>query len=276
MRFFSILGGFAFVLFILWNRLLRERIPRILDNNYTQFQLIIMCCVAVISLIMMCYYLRKILNIQIKENSIIIKIFNMPCLQIITNFFYQYILNAPLNTYEFLYKYVRIVNIVQFIGAKIWNMDPYKYPMHVFCFLMSLRIIVVLVFIFDVLYFRELDLFYKTLLILFVPLVINSILFIIKNTSKKNRDYIVLTHVKITSNQEKNGFVAEPVNNVSLTEEEIYAWYNTWICHTANCMFVDKIQEIQDYYGKFVMFIYYTIYTIGWCSVLIRYFLFIP
>ena len=270
---FSILLGFAFVLLILWNRLLRERFPYILDGNYTFIQLVLTIDLFIIFIFLSLYYLRKVLNIKIKENGLISQLLKIPLVETFVDFWYKYILNAPLNAYEFLYRYIRVADFVERLGARIYHIDPYKYPFHTYCFITSFRLVISLVFIRDVFYLHRLDLFYTVLNLLIIPLIINFFIFMIGHCSKQNRVYIEKNYINIESNETKDGFIVDPLAGVDLTEEKCLVWGNTWLFYTANAMFVDKIDEYKNKYDKYINFVFYSVYACGWGYIAMQYYI---
>ena len=70
LEIFSIILGIFISLLILWNRLLRERLPRVLDGNYEPYQIVVFVLLLFISLFSIIIAIKNILNINIYFNII--------------------------------------------------------------------------------------------------------------------------------------------------------------------------------------------------------------
>lgn len=257
----SALFGFLYICLILWSRLILQRLPKDLDGNYTSIQFISFCFLFFISFLILCINLKKLLNIKFSTNSIYNKI--------LSSSFYvnivKYILEAPKNLYHWLLQYIVIRDPIENLGIKIWNMDPYKYNKTIIFAMYFLRIFVSIVFIIDIFYFNKLEYLYKILIIILIPITFQGFLYIIKDFSKWNKEYIEEEFLIIEPNENRDGFYAEPKETYKhFNDNQILSLSESWTAYLANCMFVDKCYEIQDIYNKYISIIIYSIYSIGW------------
>jgi hypothetical protein len=108
----SIILGFIYVIVILWNRLLRERLPRDLLGNYDTYIFAIYCVLLLSSAILFFYYLRQILQIQ-SRYLFLSKILKITFIQNSVNFFLEYIVKAPYKSYIWVYNKIMTDNMTK-------------------------------------------------------------------------------------------------------------------------------------------------------------------
>lgn len=119
-------------------------------------------------------------------------------------------------------------------------MDPYKYNKQIVFFMYFTRIIVSVIFTVDVFYFNKLEYLYKILL----PIIFQGFLYIIKDFSKWNKDYIEEEFFFIEPNETRDGFYAEfHDKHKDSNDIEYYNLCDSWTAYLANGMFVDKCYE---------------------------------
>ena len=267
---FSILLGFIYILFILWLRLIRERLPKDIYQDFNSYIFYIYLLFLILSICMFIYYLRKILNIQSKY-KLLSKILEIPFIFNITAFFTEYILNAPYNCYLWIYNKINLLPIVEKLGAHIWNRDPYKDPQNIVIFLCILKLIISLCFITDIVLFHKFNYFYKSLILLFVILLCNCFIFILKDISQYNKTYISENYITIENHPDKVAFIADfqPHFKGERGDDRLYVHYRVWICYLANCMFTDKFYEYYHKYNNYTSVIYYGIFSLGWGYILL-------
>ena len=110
-QYLSIVLGFLYCIFIFWNRLIRERLPRDLFSEYNFILLCLYIFLFVICFYVTLYYIRQIFNI-IPKYKILNRMLTVPMIANFSNRFLniwnQYIVNAPKNFYEFLYNQIYI------------------------------------------------------------------------------------------------------------------------------------------------------------------------
>lgn len=265
----SILLGFIYIVFIFWLRLIRERPPRELDGNYSIYTYYLYIFLFALSLFMVIFYLRKIFNIQAKY-KIIRRVLEIHVISNIINFLIEYIFNAPYNLYIYIYNKYDVLFIIEKIGRFFWDKDLYKQTIYLYISLCFCKVIVISCFIVDVFVFDKFAYFYKSLLLLLVTLVINSILFILKDISEYNRDIISTEYISIENNENNTAFYLDfqPNFKGEKTEKNLQGQFNAWLCYTTNCMFVDNFEGYKNTYEKYIKLIYYIIFVIGWFYIL--------
>lgn len=261
----SILLGFVYVMFILWNRLIRERLPRDLCGIYDTYVWIIFCALFLYSLILFLYYCKQIL--QIKSQYIFLsKLLDIKVIKHIVDFILIYIIKAPYNSYIWIYNNINLLPIIEKIGLYVWDRDPYKDPIKIYIFCCILRFTIIVSFCIDILIFNKFHYFYKSLILLLIYLMCNCIIFILNDISKDNKNFITNNYISVKSDIQTNVFDVNflPTYDGDRSDQMLLNHYNVWFCYLANCMFVDKYYEYTEKYNKYVNVIYYGIYAMGW------------
>lgn len=103
-------------------------------------------------------------------------------------------------------------------------------------------------------------------------------LYIIKDLSSKNKEYMENEYLIIEVNEENSGFYSDLREKYqgTLQENQIEGLKVMWVAYLANCMFVDKIYEYDDFYKKYIDLLCYSIYAIGWGYILGMWFFALP
>lgn len=270
----SIILGFIYVIFLFWNRLIRERLPYQLCGNYNNDILAIFCALFLSSVILFIYYLRQILQKQSKY-TIISKILKITYVQNIVNFFIKYILKAPYNSYIWIYNKINLLPAVEKLGAHVWNRDPHKDPYKIFILCCSCRFIVVLCFLIDVFIFHKFNYFYKSLILLLIYLICNTIIFVLKDISFDNRKHITDNYITVENDLTTFSFIVDFKFSYDgdRSDQMLNNHFNVWVCYLANCMFADKYYEYVDKYNTFINVLYYGIFTIGWGYIVFQFYI---
>lgn len=267
----SILLGFIYIFFILWNRLIREHILRDLTGTCDIYTYIIYCILFLSSIILFLYYIKKIFNIQTKYR-ILSKILEINIIQKIVDFVLEYILKAPYNSYLWVYNTINLLPLVEKIGVYFWNRDPYKDPYKIYILCCICRLIILLCFFIDVFISHKFNYFYKSLILLLFYLICNSIIFILKDISFYNRKYITDNYITVQSDLGTNAFNVDFVSTYDgdRSDQMLHNHYTVWLCYLANCMFADAYYEYVDKYNKYINVIYYGIFTLGWAYIVFQ------
>lgn len=53
-----------------------------------------------------------------------------------------------------------------------------------------------------------------------------------------------------------------------MTEDQINILSTSWVAYLANCMFTDKLEELDSIYKKYVDIVCYGLYALGWGFIL--------
>jgi hypothetical protein len=273
LQIFSILLGLFYCSFIIWNRLFRTRQLRDLILDVNPSIITIYSILFVVTLILLLYNIK--LALQIKTNSkIYIYIEKKPYILNTLSFLVQYIINAPKNLYEFLYKYINIWYYIDVICYFVVNEQLYgkqgwkKFTIY---FINILKLFVVLVFIYDVIYVGKFIHFFKFLPLLIIPLVFEVLLFIIFH-SASDGSRTIGKWFEIEANEEDTGYIftlrEEFQNDPYFTDEIMRYHADNWQAYINAMMAIDLYYGLEKKIKPFFNIIIYTIYTIGWCYLL--------
>jgi hypothetical protein len=192
----SIFFGIFYISFILWNRLIRVRLPRelLITNHYDLTFLIILILTVLFGLLFIYYFLNLIKYLP-REPGKIIKRVLMIEEKIKDYNFYKFIqqiikafMDGPLEFYVMVYnKFYNKTRIIhdgtEKIGLYLFDIftDYKKLPYLVYLFLIVFpRLIVSMVLVIEVIYLRELNNFYKVLPLLLIPLIVKAYFGILK------------------------------------------------------------------------------------------------
>jgi hypothetical protein len=194
--FISILFGISYISFILWNRLIRVRLPKelFITNEY-DLTFFIVFLLTVIFGILFIYYLLNLIKYLPREPGRIIK--KLIIMEERVNKYQIYIfvqqvkkafMEGPLYLYLFLYNQTRLVHVgTEKIGIHLFNIftDYKKLPYLVYIIMIVFpRLIVSMVLVIEVIYLRELNLFYEVLPLLLLPLIIKGYFGILQSHSE--------------------------------------------------------------------------------------------
>jgi hypothetical protein len=271
-NFIIIIIGFLITSFIIWNRLFRIRISKVFgQNTYDILSILatVIICITCIGIII--YSLRKILNILPKSNTWFIVILEHKYTTYILNIIRTYFTNAPLTLYEMLYKRVALKSFVETTGSyMVVNFGSHINYWYLLFYLIP-RIIVVIVFLIDIIYFKQLHFFYKCLTLLIIPLISNIYLFILDNLASKNAIFIQ-SHLEFADNLENPDNYNVSLKNVQPTFEG--AWNlkdinleNVTLLWEIYCNIRNFTQYITEYRNKnkpYENLVIYSTYLIGW------------
>ena len=101
----SILLGFLFCLFVVWNRLIRERILRDLINDINSYLLNLYFFLFFLFIVLLLITIKKILKIETK-NRFILWFFEKKVVVHFFSFIEEYIINSPKNFYAIIHNYI--------------------------------------------------------------------------------------------------------------------------------------------------------------------------
>ena len=274
LEIFSIIFGIFISLLLLWNRLLRERLPKILDGNYEPNLKVIFLLLFFSSLLSFIIALKKILNISVEpKNKYIINLLEMKFVQKSFHYIYEYILKAPEHAGIWFFNSINIINYIRDFGSFIYEQDPRKYTKILVRSMYIIRIVVSLVFIIDVLVFNKFDYFYKVAILLLLPMLFKVFLFVIKDGSEFNRKYYLENYIVVVSNFETMTFDIDfhPSYKGEKSEWFFYQYSNNWLYFVSNCAFVDHIKDYEEKTKYYVVIFCSTMYLIGWLYIMLAF-----
>lgn len=196
---YSFIFTLILVTFIIWNRLIRERLPRKVDyhetyNCYDKIIIIIFC----LYLSLFVYYLLTCLKVlprpQSKIKAFLIQNFiileKKVFIQKILEFNKNIIIDGPANVYDFFYQFIYVKPFIWFCGKKLSYYFQEKPFLPYFIGFLLPKLIIVLVLFIEIMFFNEINYFYKTLILYLIPLIFKIILYIIEHHSKDSLDLL--------------------------------------------------------------------------------------
>src|ERR1700729_2468766 len=206
--------GLLLLSLVIWNRFFRIRLPKHIDvfiTNPILLFLVYCTCMLLSSMILYnCYHLI-FKTVEIKtENSLVSKYLAI----IIKNRVVLQLIESPKIFYEFLFQKINVAFFIETIFQKIvkfLHKNNKKYNnillMSIYFFINTLpRIFVASIFIIEILTYRELCYFYQSLILLGMPLIFKSLLYILQDLADKNTYYIT-AHIFIEYDPLSNNYL---------------------------------------------------------------------
>ena len=199
----NLIYNFIFTLvlttFIIWNKLIRERFPKKINYHetwhyYDKIIVIIFC----LYLFLFVYYLLKYLKVlprphsKIKAflNKIFIVLEKKPFIIKMLEFNKNIIIDGPANVYDFFYQFVYVKPFIWFCGKKLSYYFQEKPFIPYFIGFLLPKLIIVFVLFIEIIFFNQINYFYKTLILYLIPLIFKIILYIIEHHSKDSLDLL--------------------------------------------------------------------------------------
>jgi len=184
--YISIFFGFSYISFILWNRLIRVRLPKelFMTNEYDLTFFIILILTILFGILFIYNFLKLIQYIPREPGRVIKKLIILE--ERVNKYqlykFIQQVIKAfmegPLEVYVMIYNRTRFVhNSIEKIGLYLYDIftDYKKLPYLAYIIMIVFtRLIVSMVLVIEVIYLRELNNFYKVLPLLLIPLIITG------------------------------------------------------------------------------------------------------
>ena len=289
-KIISIFIGTLYVVFVIWNRLIRERLPRDIFIDYNNYILFAYFLLFFSSLYIVIYSLREILQIHAKyrllnkliEKPIFEKIFRIGA-DIVIN----YILKGPKNLYEFLYKNIKIRpfidKVCEFIAISKFT-DNISSLYFLLIVKNSINIFLLFIFMVEVFIFHQFHYFYKSLSFLLIPLIIEIFLFMIYHLAKRNK-IIIEEWINFPINDRGDGFNMrlniENKNNplLEITDENLLLEImkehaKIWHYYLYSCMIIDNFYNLEKKVKSYLYIFIYLLYSIGWGYILFGIFFF--
>lgn len=274
----SIILGLFFIVFILWNRLIRTRQPIDLFTEYTITRLVVYFCLFIGSILIVFFFIRKILNINSKM-LLLKRLLEKPLLISFISFVQEYILNAPKNLYEWLYERIhirdRMTPIGQFIYYHNLNERPYKMKL-ILGFFYSFQILLCLTFIHNIFVLHKLTYFYKALILLIIPMLFRLLIFMQYNLSTKLKQNIE-TFIDFVPKESNDGWVISRTeaykDNPNLTDAKMDFYASYWYMYIHSLMSIDHFHRLEAKIKPYINIFCYSLYALGWGYILYRIYL---
>jgi hypothetical protein len=260
------------IMFILWNRLIRMRLPRNLDD-FTLFGLII-----VFLLVLLFFFLTIKLVFELIEkqnkNNMIDRFFEYSFIKNIL-MFVKNIANAPKDAYNyFADNYDYFTRYIELSASFITVYFPYSRVLVMF-FIFLPQILVATVFFYDVMFVYYLETFYNSLKFLLIPIGFKCYIHMVSFHATTFINYIE-AHMDIIPGEKGLYFklkTSSPQieNALSLSEMKIkFSWFvSTWRINNTLKNFSEAIYQEEYKYVKYIKIYTVICYLSGWLYILI-------
>lgn len=264
------------IIFILWNRLLRIRLPiAIEDLKFTYITLGLLVFSIIFCIISIIFSLNTLRvnsnNFSVLENLLKYKPFNYlaNCINAIKN--------SPKKLYNYLAdSYINFKPIIELPASYLAVYVCYPKTI-IFFFVFLPRILVATVFFLDVVYFHFFFLFYKSLIFLLIPLVIQCYIYMILFYSENNLEFTLL-YLNIEYHQNGLSFTLKPEPpkiKYALTKEKMkekhHYLVNLWRICTVLRRYTELLYAVDNAYRPYVILYTSSCFLIGWLYILIHY-----
>lgn len=279
--FFTFLG-FLIVCFIIWNRLLRDRFARDLILYRTNSFLFYLVCFIIFlftCLSVSAYVnLKKAKNLNETKNTIIQEMI-LKLKQTKIYFIGTSLVDSPKIFYDFLMKHTDIEGFIAYFAEVILYKvivifaGKNKAPFYII-FVLIPRLIVIIIFYVDIFVYNQLYYFYKFLVLLLIPIMFYSIIYMTKTLCDKNIYFFMLhlnyenigeNNVRITFKEEQPKIEgAFDITDVSLLP------YIVELLNTYGDIknFFIRLEEKELEIKLYEQLIFSSAYLVGWLSVL--------
>jgi hypothetical protein len=277
MKRVSLIIGIIFIIFILWNRLLRVRFPKeIIEiglQYYTVFVLIMACLFLGLAL----YQLISLIIIP-GRNRIIQKVAlileSHPKFDRLVEKFDEYIIRAPELVFSKIYQYVYIRPMLQVL-EKLGQSWFYYPKFHIYIYIIGIaipKLVVGIVFVYDIIIEHHLSLFYKSLFLLVIPLFIRLLLYALEMHAVSSIDYLNQYFIFQLDVEDQNKVRIRYRENI---EEDLrqerqnfdmafcgYQWHRFQRCYN----FCNSVHQQKQQYNVYVSLFTHILYSLGFLT----------
>jgi|ERR1700754_329508 len=266
--------GSIIILFIFWNRFLRDR-ENVSPSLIPKELLIISNIVVLIFFIVGLYINIKIVTKNNKRSKLITKLLQYPVIQKTLDYLREYISKSPVFLYEDLTKNWDLVFIEK--PASYFTVYCYYPRLIVIVFLELPLLIVAAAFLLSNVYFHDLTIFFKSLIILIPMLLMRVWLFSVMSYSNRRLkhlyEFLNVTYIK-KSREFK--LQLKPDNQLPISPEfpldQIKFKFNVlcafWEIYSSIYTFMKDIESFRNRYDPYIQIITSTFYIIGWFYIL--------
>lgn len=265
-NFLQIILGFILIIYILYNRTFRIRLPQDLDiyhNDNLNLNLVFLIIVSIFANIIVIYLsvksLRSINNTEAWYKKIGL-------------FISQFISDCLYEAYDYLIsKYANAYDKVSFFCNKFYKAFGEKGE-YLFIFLeYFIKFSILLVFLIDVFVYFRLFYFYTSLFLLLVVLFIKLLFFILRDYAK-NLEEIKQTLIIIPEGLEKTTELPWTTYKPSKGNEHINLDYNVKEFISCNKItgYLDIYNKYTNYFIPRFLIIIHGLYLIGWFYILYK------
>jgi len=290
----SIIIGFAIVTLIIWNRIFRYRESYGFDEIIISKLRIFLIGIIIMSFsILLISSIMKVtkyeyksdpdgfLNRYLEANPHISDLIVTKSIQIMT-FMDKYIMQAPKSFYEYLAPKLPIRRLVKTPASYlvVWFYNDQKTKGIAILLLLLPRVIIAIIFLVEVLIYKRFDIFFKSLYLLIIPLIIECYIFICKDLAEKDIAFydlhMEIFYHKVEGIDEPQCFARfrEPYPTFEgaydLTKVKLNTMINVYYIYANIRNFMRTIQEKKALYSPYFSLIYCPCFIIGWSYYLLR------
>lgn len=284
----SIIIGFIIVALIIWNRIFRYResygFEEIVISKTRIFLISVMVISFTILLISSIIKITKyeyksnpdsFLNRYFEANPHVSDIIVAKSIQIMA-FMDKYIIRAPKSFYEYLAPNLPIRSLVETPASYlvVWFYNDQKTKGIAILLLLLPRVIIAIIFLVEVLIYKRFDIFFKSLYLLIIPLIIECYIFICKDLAEKDIAFydlhMEIFYHKVEGIDEPQCFARfrEPYPTFEgaydLTKVKLNTMINVYYIYANIRNFMRTIQEKKALYSPYFSLIYCPCFIIGW------------
>lgn len=263
-----IILGILIINFILWNRLIRERMPiEITELSLHNSIIIIIIILLILGLIL---NIKKLMPTRKKSSKLIDKILSMSWLMKI-----QQYLSSPKYLYEKLSDKYSFQQVIEkpFSYLTIYLNYPKRLTL---LFLIIPKILFAILFFTDVVFYHQFNLIYSFIFLPLIPIIFNSYLYIAEDFSSKYVHY--LSHHLVFNKINDNEFDIEPITiipdipkalTLSQIQEKFDVIVDHWEIYTTILNYIKNIHESSKNISTYATIFCLTFYLFSWGYILI-------
>lgn len=261
-----LLLGFVIVTYIIYLRVFRERLPKDLYvGNPINLNLCLIVFIGFFMSLYIIYVNTTLLYKKTKKENLLQK-FSSKIAQIIQE--------ALEEVFNFIGQVIGEKSYT-FLSSFAQNFHNIFFKYHagiLFIISYSVRCIIFIVFFCDIFIFFRFNYFYKSLILLIIPIIISIITFLLKNFASNLE---LMSSFLDTEEAEELG---DPVTKFtpSLGNEDIDLSYHVeqFILCTKIQNYLDIYNDFKDYYTPRCNILLYSLYAIGWAFIITKNFFF--
>jgi hypothetical protein len=277
--FISSFFAFLLIIFIIWNRFLRQRPVRdLLSINMFSYFFIITFFLAIIFVWLALYYMLKTLKIIPKPDSKITQYISRKLESLLQkkwfsyfiHFYEKHVMNGLPNFYDkIIYEYVYVKPFVEKIAQLLSNYFFNRVFLIYIIFYVLPKIIPVLILFVEINLTHNINFFYKSLYILLIPLTLNIILHMINHHAKDNIDYLnTFFRFRYDETWTLHIYFRKLQNPKDIEKQESYNLQNMpYTYGNLQCMYdiAYRIEEQKEKHSNMFRSVYFTLLAI--CSI---------
>lgn len=271
----KIFSATLFITFIIWNRVLRERLNFSLkDIDLTCLKIVILITLIMYFSIIIFLNIKKLLYVQ-KKSKIIEQIFDRFYVNKLISYVKEYVTESPQYLYEILTQNIRLTitnntliynYIMKFKNPHIIGLGLWHIP----------QVIIATTFLVDILYYHQLKYFFVSLNLLTIYIITRVIWFILEYHTRRNLDdcydYLTVTYLPEHENYAINlkSVNQFPINGLSF-KEACYQYEHLISKLTLNNHINLRLRNFdgaKNYYNPYFQIYTSLCFLIGWISYL--------